>query len=64
MENSYQEEPERKVEQESRNYKFKDWNVIPGELINLVVAPKVNDHHNQKVHNKIMSLSRRRNLKS
>jgi hypothetical protein len=41
MEHSYQEEPERKAEQEE-------------EMINLMVAPKVNDHHGQEVHNKTM----------
>jgi hypothetical protein len=33
---------------------LKKWNVIPEELTNLMVAPKVNDHHGQEVHNKTM----------
>jgi len=33
---------------------LKNWNAIPEEMINLMVAPKVNDHHGQEVHNKTM----------
>ena len=38
--------------------KLKNWNVIPEEMINLTVAPKVNDHHGQEVHNKTMQKKR------
>lgn len=38
---------------------LKNWNMIPEEeLISLEVAPKVNDHHDQKVHNRIMQRNR------
>jgi len=37
---------------------LKNWNAIPEEMINLMVAPKVNDHHGQEVHNKTMQKKR------